>query len=108
MRPILERYRDAYDEADWAAMAELLTPDIRWVDRRLVSWGEGSGREGLIEIMRGQLDLAPDMTLLEADVVAIGESASAPRHKYRGHFVIGGGEVEFGFALLVCAADGQV
>ena len=58
MRQIMERYRDAYNERDWAAMVEVFAPDVRWIDRRLVSWGEGSGRDALIEILRAQIDLA--------------------------------------------------
>ncbi len=108
MRQIMERFRDAWNERDRAALVELFAPDVHWVDRRLVSWGEGSGRDGLTETWRGLFDLAPDLTLSKAEMLASGESAYVTRHIYRGHSEIGGGEVEFGFAILTCVADGQI
>ena len=108
MRQIMERYRDAYNERDWTALDEVFAPDIHWVDRRLVSWGEGSGRDALNEILRAQLDLAPDMTLTDAQMVASGQAAYLTRNIYRGHFRAAEEEVEIGLAILTCVADGQI
>jgi ketosteroid isomerase-like protein len=109
MRQIMERFRDAYNERDWAAFVEVIAPDVHWADRRLVGWGEGRGRDRLIESLRGQFDIAPDVTLTEAEVVASGESAYVSRQIYRGHSeILGGGDVEFGFAVVTCVADFRI
>ena len=108
MRQIMERYGVAYNARDWAAIVEVFAPDVHWVDRRLVSWGEGSGIDALIEIFRGTIDLAHDLVVSKAEMMASGKSAYVVRHVYRGHFEIGGGEVEFGLAILACVTDGRI
>ena len=38
-RGLVEQYVERHNAADWDALARIYTPDVRFVDHRLVGWG---------------------------------------------------------------------
>ena len=108
IRELTDQYVAAYNERDWKTIADQLAPDVRFVDRRLVGWGELTGPDAFVEIVRGTIDLAKDLTVSPTEVLASGQRASVIRHSYRGHLEEGGGEVEIAvLALNVHGTDGR-
>jgi hypothetical protein len=108
MREVIDRYRVAYNERDWGGLAEVFAPDLRFIDRRPVGWGELTGRDAFIEILVGTVSLAPDLAL-SSELLASGRSAAIVHGVTSGHLAQGGGEVEIGVAVLTRVnADGQI
>ena len=91
-REVLDRLVAAYNERDWDALRDVLATDVRFVDRRLVGWGEFEGPDAHMEFIEGGVALAPDLRLGRAD------RAGRPRRGrpliVRGHLAEGGGEFE--------------
>ena len=106
MRALLERYEAAYNARDWRGMQDVFAPDIHFLDRRLVAWGEFVGRDAFIESLQGQVELARDLTLSTV-LVASGASAGLVRHMHRGHFEEGGGEIEIAALVLNRVESGR-
>jgi ketosteroid isomerase-like protein len=98
-RAVMDRYRCAYNERDWAGLAEVFAPDLRFIDRRPVGWGELTGRDAFVDILVGTVSLAPDLTVSSA-LLGGGRSASIVHAVSRGHLEQGGGEVEIGIVVL--------
>lgn len=92
-RDWIEAYVAAYNARDWRTLEELFAPDLRIVDRRVIGWGELEGCDAWLEVIRGYLDLAPDMRCSSA-ILAATDHASVARFLYRAHRVEGGGLVE--------------
>ena len=92
-RERVDRFVAAYNERDWDSVREAYAPDVRVVDRRLVSLGEFVGAALLVDHLRGGPDLAADVSV-DIEPLAVGRSAWVLRTLFRGHFEAGGGEVE--------------
>ncbi len=60
-RPVVA-FRESYNQRDWDALGALLRDDFVGVDHRAAGWGTVEGRDHFVELMRGMVELAPDMT----------------------------------------------
>ena len=74
-------------------MRDVFAPDVRFVDRRLIGWGELEGVDTWLELVSGAVALAPDLHV-DATALAIGSRGLVFRSLTRGHLEAGGGEVE--------------
>ena len=75
LRALIDRYVAACNAQDWEALGDIFAPDLRFVDRRLVGWGEGHGREAYVEVMRGRAALTDDLRVT-SELLAVGRAAS--------------------------------
>ena len=107
-RELHDRFVAAYNSRDWPAMRDVYAPDLRFIDRRLVGWGELDSLETLVEFWKGAVELAPDLRIDDGELLAIGRRAVVARYVSRGHFADGGGEVEVQFVTLSVIDDGRV
>ena len=105
MRDLADRYVAAINDRDWDALRRLYAPDMRFIDRRLIGWGELAGADAVVEILRGAIDLAPDMRI-SYDGIALGSTGNLIRQLVRGHMAEGGGEFEIEMLSAALAADG--
>jgi ketosteroid isomerase-like protein len=106
-RELVRDYVDALNSQDWGRLTGLYAPDLRFVDRRLIGWGELDGRDAFIEVLRGTLALGPDLHV-DAELIALGRRAVVGRFINRGHLAEGGGEFEIALLSLALVEDGQV
>jgi hypothetical protein len=107
-REAIARYVDAYNGRDWDSLHDLFSPDLHFIDQRLVGWGEHRGPDFYVDIVKTGRELAPD-TRIEVEPVALGMRAAVARFFMRGHFADGGGAFEtetVGFTLA--GPDGRL
>ena len=79
-------------------MREIFAPDLRFVDHRLVGWGELEGADAFVEIVWGGVALAPDLRI---DAEPSGAGQRGRRRAgivTRGHLADGGGEFEIAWS----------
>ena len=56
----LDRFSDAHNRRDWAALEELLVDDYVFIDHRPMSLGSGETRDEYIGLLKGAIELVPD------------------------------------------------
>ena len=88
-------------------MRELYVPDLRFVDHRLVGWGELEGREAFIEIGHGLGALTSDLGS-NRSCWSAARLGYLVRLVYRGRMVDGGGEFEIAALAVSLYRDGLV
>ena len=106
-RELHERFVAGYNERDWDALRELFAPDVRFVDRRLVGWGELEGPDTYVELLQGGVALARDVRLDRRAAGARPARRGRPLSG-RGHLEAGGGEFELEYVSLSLVEDGLV
>ncbi len=105
-RELMDRYVASTNVQDWDALRELYAPDMRFVDHRLVGWGELEGRDAYLEIGRGMAALTLEMNT-SAETLAAGRSAIVTRFVYTGRLVEGGGDFEIAGVALALVENEQ-
>ena len=70
-RELIARYVAASNARDWDALRAIYAPGLRFVDRRLVGWGELEGPDAVVEAHSGIFALAADMQI-ESELLAAG------------------------------------
>ncbi len=106
LRAVMDRYVAACNAQDWEALGDIFAPDLRFLDRRLIGWGEGHGREEYVEVMRGRAALTDELRVRN-ELLAVGRAASVMRVLTSGRLIDGGGDFEIETVVLTIFSDGR-
>ena len=85
---------------------DVFVSDLRFIDRRLVGWGELEG-DALVAFFEGGVELASDVRMV-VEPLALGRRGGVFRTVARGHLAAGGGEMENVYVTLFLADTGRV
>ena len=103
---LTDAFVSAHNGRDWAAMRDLLPDRFRVVDHRPVGWGELSGADEYIKLLKTAIDLTPDRVFLKGDPIP-GSPAGLHRWIARGTDEFGS-EREWEFLGSFIARDGRL
>ena len=88
--------------------ATIFAPDLRFIDRRLVGWGEHDGPDTLLEFLEGGVELAPDARMRRPSRSRSDDRAAVVRYLPAATSRTGGGEAEVEFVSLSLIDGGRV
>jgi ketosteroid isomerase-like protein len=87
---LIARYLQAYRDRDWERMAQLWAPDALLEDHRPAGRGVVEGVDGIVQAIRGLVELAADARTHAREFLELRDGAALYRHEVSGHDATGG------------------